>query len=176
MPRLLKIAQMGNPVLRQKAEPVNKINDRELHGLIDDMLVTLADEGGLGLAAPQVHRLLRLFIMACHPTPNYPDAPEMEPMAVINPEIITKSEDTIKGWEGCLSIPGLRGKVPRYTEIEVSYTTQDGNRVSKTFNGMPAIIFQHEHDHLDGMLYVDRLVDMSELSTEKEFQKLKNQS
>jgi len=131
---LLQIAQLGNPVLRQKTELVTTIEDHDSQDLIDDMLDTLADVVGLGLAAPQVYRSLRLFIMACHPTPNYPAAPEMDPMAIINPEILS-------GWEGCLSIPGLRGKVPRHRSIEVTYFKQDGRKIQTKLTGMPPIIF-----------------------------------
>jgi peptide deformylase len=138
---LLQIAQLGNPVLRQKTELVTTIEDHDSQDLIDDMLDTLADVVGLGLAAPQVYRSLRLFIMACHPTPNYPAAPEMDPMAIINPEILSKSADTVKGWEGCLSIPGLRGKVPRHRSIEVTYFKQDGRKIQTKLTGMPPIIF-----------------------------------
>jgi peptide deformylase len=174
MAKLLQIAELGRPVLRKKAEVVQDITDPVIQDLIDDMLTTMKEIATFGLAAPQVHSAMRIFIMASEPTQYYPDAPRMEPIAVINPRIILKSQEMVEGWERCLSVPGMRGMVPRHKQIEVEYSTRDGKQVNATFHGMLTVIFQHEFDHLDGMVYLDRMVDMRNLVTEKEFQRIQN--
>ena len=175
MPRLLQIAQLGHPVLRKQADPINDFTDTSVRELTADMLATLAEVGGLGLASPQVYSPLRLFIIASQPTPNYPQAPKLEPFAVINPRILDRSEKTVLGWESCLSIPGLRGLVPRHRWVDVEYLAAGGKKVIERIVGFPAIIFQHEFDHLDGKVFIDRMKSTLDLVTEKEFQRLKNQ-
>lgn len=112
MPVPRQIAQLGQPVLRGVGATVADPADPAVQALIDDMLVTVADANGVGIAAPQLFEPLSLFIVASHPNPRYPKAPQMEPTAMINPEIVWKSGEKEKGWEGCLSIPGLRGWCP----------------------------------------------------------------
>lgn len=104
------------------------------------------DVGGMGLAAPQVYALYRIFIMASHPSPRYPNAPEMLPTAIINPKIISHSKETATEWESCLSFPGIRGVVPRFKSISVQYTTRDSKKVKAEFTDFVARIFQHVHD------------------------------
>lgn len=176
MHRLLQIAQLGHPVLREKAKPVETINDPNIKDLIEDMTATLKDVGGMGIAAPQVYTSKRIFILASHPTPNYPDAPNIEPVAVINPKIVFRSDEINVGWEGCLSVPGYRGRVPRHSYIEVDYFTVAGRNVKHRIDGFPAIIFQHEYDHLEGRVFIDRMKNTLDLVTEKEFQRLKSRS
>lgn len=154
MAKLLQIAELGRPVLRQKAETVQCITDPVIQDLIDDLLATMIEIRSYGLAAPQVHSAMRLFVMSSEPTPNYPDAPRMGPTAAINPSIIAKSHEMDEGWERCLSIPGMRGKVQRHKQIEVEYSTRAGKRVNASLQGMLAIIFQHEFDHLEGLVYL----------------------
>ncbi|MCX7596089.1 MAG: peptide deformylase, partial [Fischerella sp.] len=127
---------------------------------------------GVGIAAPQVAQSYRVMIVASRPNPRYPDAPEMEPTAMINPKIITHSTAVVKGWEGCLSIPGIRGLVPRYEAVEVEYTDRNGKLQKQLLNGFIARIFQHEHDHLDGIVFLDRLESNRDIVTEQEYQKL----
>jgi peptide deformylase len=143
--------------------------DPSVQALIGDMLVTVADANGVGIAAPQVFEPLSLFIVASRPSPRYPHAPEMEPTAMINPEILWVSDEKEKGWEGCLSIPGLRGMVPRHRRIGVRYLTSAREVREGEFADFLARVFQHEFDHLQGMVFVDRVESTRELMTEKEY-------
>src|SRR3989338_9056963 len=169
---LLQVAQLGHPVLRKKAKPVKNINDPSVQELIDNLIMTVMDVDGVGIAAPQVYQSLRIFILASHPNPRYPKAPKMKPTAVINPKIISFSEEKKKDWEGCLSVPGIRGLIPRALNIKVEYTTRAGKRVGKTFADFVARIFQHEYDHLEGVMFVDRIESSKDIISEKEYQKL----
>ncbi|XPS87151.1 Def: peptide deformylase [Desulfosarcina variabilis str. Montpellier] len=170
MPRLLQIAQIGNPILREKAQPIDELESNHVQELIDDMLATLADTTtGLSLAAPQVYAPLRIFIMGSRPTSKYPTAPDMKPTVIINPEILAVSDKMNIGWEGCLSIPGLRGKVRRHKEIQVAFIDRKGRLRNETFDSMLAVIFQHEFDHLEGKVFLYRMESSKDLATEKEF-------
>lgn len=169
MPILRQIAQLGQPVLRGVAGKITDPADPAVQALIDDMLVTVADADGVGIAAPQVYEPLSLFIVASRPNPRYPDAPEMEPTAMINPEIIWVSDEKEKGWEGCLSIPGLRGPVPRHRRIGVRYLTRKGEVREEEYADFLARVFQHEFDHVRGVVFVDRVESTRELITEKEY-------
>jgi peptide deformylase len=169
MPILRQIAQLGQPVLRGVAGKIADPGDPAVQALIDDMLVTVADADGVGLAAPQVFEPLSLFIVASRPNQRYPSAPEMEPAAMINPEILWASDETEKGWEGCLSIPGLRGLVPRNRRVGVRYLTRKGEVREVEYAGFLARVFQHEFDHLQGVIFVDRVESTRELMTEKEY-------
>ena len=164
-----QIAQLGQPVLRRVAGSIADPARPAVQELIDDMLVTVADADGVGIAAPQVFEPLSLFIVASRPNPRYPDAPEMEPTAMINPEILWASDEREKGWEGCLSIPGLRGLVPRHRRIGVRYLTRSGDVREEEYADFMARIFQHEFDHLQGIVFIDRVESTLELVTEKEF-------
>ena len=170
MPRLMQIAQLGHPVLRQIAEPVAEIDD-SVQQLIDDLFATSDEANGAGIAAPQIYVSSRVFILSIKPTPRYPNAPEMAPTAVINPEILWVSEDTEKDWEGCLSVPGIRGKVPRPTEIRVRYTSRDGETMEREFSGFAARVFLHENDHLDGLTWLDHVEDNRDIVSEREYLK-----
>jgi peptide deformylase len=172
MPVLRQIAQLGHPVLRTPASPVPLPAQGGVRELVDAMLATLRDANGVGIAAPQVYEPLRVFIVASRPNPRYPDAPSMEPEVVFNPEVIERSADLVKGWEGCLSIPGIRGNVPRHRRIVARYQTAAGAAVEREFEGFVARVFQHELDHLDGVVSLDRLESTRDVITEKEFQKL----
>ena len=121
------------------------------------------------LASPQVYEPLTLFILASKPSPRYPNAPLMEPTAIINPEILWVSDKIEKGWEGCLSIPGLRGIVPRHQEIGVRYQTRNVEVVEVEFTDFICRVFQHEFDHLQGVVFIDRLESTLDLMTEKEY-------
>ncbi len=172
MPVIRQVAQLGHKVLRSKAIEVKDIAESSIQLLIDDMLATLADTDGVGIAAPQVYESVQIFIMASRPNPRYPSAPEMEPTAVINPEILWCSEELHKDWEGCLSVPGLCGLVPRHKSIRVRYATRDGFKTEQEFGDFVARIFQHEFDHLNGLSFLDRLESTKDIITEKEYKKL----
>jgi len=167
---LLSIAQLGQKVLREKAKSVENVE--EIQTLIDDMLATLKDFNGVGLAAPQVYQSLRLFIVASHPNPRYLDAPKMRPTPMINPKIIDLSGKIIKDWEGCLSIPGVRARVPRYTRVKIKYTDKKGKIKTGIYEDFIAKIVQHEYDHLEGLVFLDRVESSKDIITEKEFQRI----
>ena len=166
----LQIAQLGNPILRQQAQLVDNVRDERIQKLIDALILTAAASNGVGIAAPQVSESYRLFIVASRPSPRYPNAPEMQPTAMINPQIIGRSPEVVKGWEGCLSIPGIRGLVPRSQAIEVEYTTRDGKLHRQELTDFVARIFQHEYDHLDGIVFLNRVESTQDMMTEQEYQ------
>jgi peptide deformylase len=170
MADLVPIIQLGNPQLRQKSAVVDNIQDEEIQKLIEDLIATVAQANGVGIAAPQVAASHRLFIVASRPNARYPNAPEMEPTAMINPKIVAHSTEVVKGWEGCLSVPGVRGLVPRYQAIAVEYTDQNGKLQQQELTDFVARIFQHEYDHLDGIVFVDRLESTLDMITEQEYQ------
>lgn len=166
---LRQIAQLGQPVLRGVGGKIADPGDPAVQTLIDDMLVTVADADGVGIAAPQVFEPLSLFIVASRPNQRYPAAPDMEPTAMINPEILWMSDEKEKGWEGCLSIPGLRGLVPRSLRIGVRYLTRKGVAREVEYADFLARVFQHEFDHVQGVVFIDRVENTRELITEKEY-------
>lgn len=171
MAERLRISELGQPVLRARARDVESLSDPELQTLIDDMIRTCREVDGVGIAAPQVDRSLRLFIVASAPNPRYPQAPAMEPLAMINPQVLWTSDEMVEDWEGCLSIPGLRGVVPRHRVITVSFFHRDGRRDERTFDGFLARIVQHEFDHIEGHVFVDR-TDPRKLATEREYRRI----
>jgi peptide deformylase len=171
MALLRQIALLGHPVLRATATPVALPASDAIRALIDDMGETLSDANGVGIAAPQVYESVAIFIVASRPNPRYPDAPLMEPEVVINPAIVERSPELDKDWEGCLSIPGIRGYVPRHRRIRARYYTLEGLEVEREFSDFVARIFQHEDDHLRGIVFLDRLESTRDLVSEKEYQK-----
>jgi len=166
------IAQLGAKVLRQKAEAVVDVHDVEIRQIIEAMQSTLASTSGVGIAAPQISESKRIIIVASRPTPRYPSAPLMEPTVMINPCFGILSEAQEKGWEGCLSVPEIRALVPRYKEIVVRYTDQQGGLVETKLSGFVARIFQHEFDHLEGKTYLDRVDNNADIFAESEYFKL----
>ena len=167
----LQIAQLGNSVLRQEAQPIHNVEEGWVQTLIDDLLLTLRSSNGVGIAAPQVSSSHRVLIVASRPNARYPHAPEMEPTAMINPRLISHSDNQVKDWEGCLSIPGIRGLVPRYREIEVEYTSRDGKLHRQVLTDFVARIFQHEFDHLSGFVFLDRMESVQDIITDQEYLK-----
>jgi peptide deformylase len=166
------ISKIGSSILRQKSQIVTDCADPQIDNLIEDLIATALEANGVGIAAPQVASSVRLFIVASRPSPRYPSAPMMEPTAMINPQIIDRSIEVIQGWEGCLSVPDLRGLVSRHQSIEVIYLTKYGELVQQELTGFVARIFQHELDHLDGILFPDRVADPTHLITEAEYLKI----
>ena len=172
MAKLLEIIELGNNILRKEAKTVKRIDDPIIQTLIDDLIHTVYDVNGVGIAAPQVGESLQIFIMAPSPNPRYPEAPEIEPEVIINPTIVSTSDEIEKDWEGCLSIPGIRGLVPRSKSIEVQYYNRDGEKKENTFSDFIARIFQHEYDHLIGTVFLDRLESNNDIITYNEYLKL----
>ena len=159
---ILKIARMGHPVLRRKAESVADPTAPEIKHLIADMTETLADIGGAGLAAPQVHVPLRVVIFQVPPQrlTGRPDDQAQDLTALINPVIEPLGDEKELGWEGCLSVPGLKGAVPRFARIRYRGVTPEGAAIDRTVEGFHARVVQHECDHLDGILYPQRMTDL----------------
>jgi peptide deformylase len=170
--KILQISEIGSPILRQKSTAIAKTIDPQLDDLIVDLIATAEAANGVGIAAPQVAASVRLFIVASRPSPRYPYAPTMTPTAMINPQIIDRSGELVSGWEGCLSVPGVRGLVLRDRAIEVKYLTKYGVSVHQELTGFVARIFQHELDHLDGILFPDRVAKSTDLITEAEYLKI----
>jgi peptide deformylase len=167
---ILKIARMGHPVLRQIAQPVEDPTAPQVRALIRNMIETMQDADGAGLAAPQVHVPLRVVIFHV-PEERAGESEEAAPTpltVLINPEIMPLTEEKKLGWEGCLSVPGLVGAVPRYTKIRYSGYTPDGGRIEREAADFHARVVQHECDHLDGVLYPQRMTDMTLLMFQDE--------
>jgi peptide deformylase len=156
------ILKMGDPRLLRQAEPISEFNTPELHALIADMFETMHAANGAGLAAPQIGVNLQLVIFGFSQNARYPDAPEVPETVLLNPVITPLSDEMEEGWEGCLSVPGLRGRVPRYTRLRYQGADQFGNLIDRTVDGFHARVVQHECDHLVGMLYPMRIKDFSQ--------------
>jgi peptide deformylase len=156
-----EILKMGDARLLRVARPIEDIHDPELKPLIADMYDTMYATNGVGLAAPQIGIDLRLMIFGFDANPRYPDAEPVPVTTLINPWLEVLSEDTEEGWEGCLSVPGMRGWVPRATRIRYGGTLEDGGALEREADGFHARVFQHEFDHLDGVLYPQRIRDMT---------------
>lgn len=165
------ILTLGHPILRQSAKAVTDVDSTQLQQLIDRLITTTVAANGVGMAAPQMGCSLRLLIMASRPNLRYPYAPSMAPTALINPRLVAHSDAQSKGWEGCLSVPGVRGKVPRYREIEVEYIDRRGQTRRQVWQDFVARIFQHEYDHLEGQVFLDRLESEVDLISEEDFQR-----
>lgn len=162
---LLKIARMGHPVLDRPAQPVADPTAPAIRRLVEDMVETMHDAPGIGLAAPQVHVPLRVVVFFL---PAGRGGEEVPLTALVNPVIEPLEGEFVSGWEGCLSVPGLRGLVPRYSRIRYTGVTPVGERIDRTVEGMHARVVQHECDHLDGMLYPRRMDDIRSLVFESE--------
>jgi peptide deformylase len=155
-----RIIRMGDPALLRVAEPVDQFDTPDLHSLVRDLIDTMQAADGAGLAAPQINILSRVVVFGVDSNPRYPDAEAVPQTVLINPIIEPLSDQQEDGWEGCLSVPGLRGVVPRYTHIRYSGFDQFGNVVDREVNGFHARVVQHECDHLDGILYPQRMRNM----------------
>lgn len=171
-----QILLLGNPSLRKIAQPIIDITSNQMQSFLNDLLQFVYDKNGMGIAAPQVGISERIFIMCSRPNARYPSAPEMEAMVVINPEITWFSLETEKDWEGCLSVPGVRALVPRHTSIKVRFTSQSDDVVETKYSGFLARIFQHEFDHLQGKVFLDRVENTHEIMMEQEWLKMVTQS
>jgi peptide deformylase len=163
---ILKVARMGHPMLRTKTPTLERaaIKSAAIQKLIDDMMETMREYHGIGLAAPQVHEGVRLFVAALEAGDAGADAAEADPIALINPEITVVGTSVLEDWEGCLSIPNIRGRVPRAREVKVRAYDRTGARVEISAHDFPARVLQHEFDHLDGVLFVDRMKSFETLT------------
>ena len=164
---ILKVARMGHPVLRAKARPIEKaeLKTPGLQQFIDDMVDTMFEYSGVGLAAPQVHEGIRLFVAMLDPD----GRGEGDATIVINPEILVLDDQTVEGWEGCLSIPDIRGRVPRAHHIKLSALDREGKRYELDVVDFSARVIQHETDHLDGVLFFDRMRSLETLTYLEEY-------
>ena len=170
---ILKVARLGHPVLRQRAEPVPPaaIRSPEIQRLIDDMIDTMHEYDGAGLAGNQVHTLKRIAVIEVLGNPRYPDAPHIPLTVLINPVVTRLTEEMEEGWEGCLSVPDMRGSVPRFTAVRLEGYDRNGDRIDLVAKDFFARVIQHETDHLDGVVYLDRMTDLSTLSFVAEWNK-----
>jgi len=166
---ILKVARMGHPALRAKARAVDRseIKSAPIQKLIDDMLDTMIEYHGVGLAAPQVHEGVRLFVAALDADAD--EGERHEPIAIINPEITPVGSETVEDWEGCLSVPDIRGRVPRAREITVRCFDRKGDRVEINAHDFAARVIQHETDHLNGILFFDRMRSFESLTFLEEY-------
>ena len=155
------VLRMGDPRLLQQAKPVTKFNTPELNALIEDMQDTMLSLSGAGLAAPQIGVDLQLVIFGIEKNARYPEAEEIPFTILINPTLTLLSEEVEQDWEGCLSVPGMRGKVPRYTQLRYQGVDQQGQTIDRSVDGFHARVVQHECDHLQGILYPMRITDFS---------------
>ena len=157
------ILKMGDPRLLRVAQPVRAFDTPELQALIDDLFETMHGVNGAGLAAPQIGVDLALVIFGFKQNTRYPDAPPVPETVLINPSITPLSDEEIEGWEGCLSVPGLRGKVPRHARIRYAGVGPAGEPIEREVDGFHAVVVQHECDHLIGRLYPTRMLDLRQL-------------
>jgi len=168
---LLKIAHIGHPALRQRARELTReeLSSGETQRFVDDLVETMRDASGAGLAAIQVHRPVRIFAVEVNGNPRYPYMPSVPLTIVVNPVITPLTEETFDNYEGCLSVPNLRGMVQRFAEVRVTGWDRAGAPFERVAKGLTAGTFQHENDHLDGRIFVDRVKDPTTLCTWAEF-------
>ncbi|MFO1363277.1 MAG: peptide deformylase [Burkholderiales bacterium] len=155
------ILRMGDPRLLERAQPVAAFDTPELHALVADMRDTMAARAGAGLAAPQIGVGLRVVIFGVHANPRYPDAEEVPDTVLVNPVLEPVDDEMVEGWEGCLSVPGMRGLVPRYRRLRYRGYDERGATLDRTVADFHARVVQHEVDHLDGILYPRRIRDLT---------------
>jgi peptide deformylase len=170
---LLKVAHLGNPILRQKSRMLEpeEIKSPRIQKLIDDMIETMREYDGVGLAAPQVHESVNILVLEVKGNPRYPDALNIPLTVFANLRFVSRSKDKELDWEGCLSVPDLRGQVNRPRSVEIEALDRNGKRINLKASGFLARIIQHEADHLDGKVFLDQMDDFSSLTFLKEFER-----
>jgi peptide deformylase len=175
---LLKIAQIGHPVLRQRAREVSRdeLLSGKMQTFLDDLVETMRDANGAGLAAIQVYEPVRAFAVEVHDNPRYPYKPNIPLTIVVNPVITPLTDETFDNFEGCLSVPNLRGVVARFAEVRVTGWDRRGEPFDRVCRGLSAGTFQHENDHLDGTIFVDRVKDPKTFCTWAEFDRYHKQA
>jgi peptide deformylase len=165
----MQIAQLGASILRQKARSIDDFADPKFQQLIAVMQSAMLEGNGVGIAAPQLGESWQIIIVDSRPTARYPHAPEISPMVMVNPSFDIVDAQQHKDWEGCLSIPGIRALVPRYRSVVVAYQDPQGQHCQLQLEDFPARVFQHEYDHLLGMVFLDRVEDNIDIISESEF-------
>src|SRR5258705_10475180 len=163
-----EVLRMGHPVLRERAKPVEKFGTPELRALLEDMKETMAAKNGAGLAAPQIGVGQRVVIFGVEKNERYPDAEPVPFTVLVNPKLVMLTREIEEDWEGCLSVPGMRGVVPRYTKLRYSGFDIEGNPFERVAEGFHARVVQHEWDPLNGILYPQRMTDMSRFGFNEE--------
>ena len=176
MKKPVRIAQLGDSVLRLQAKKIGDVDSEATVSIIEEMLEILFESNGVGLAAPQISESVCIVIIASRPSQRYPNAPEMEPVVMLNPHFEVLSKTLKKDWEGCLSIPGIRALVSRFEKIKITYLDRQGEQQEWIVDNFIARIFQHEYDHLEGLVYLDRVENNRDIVSESEFQKLMEDS
>jgi len=167
-----EVIKMGNPLLRSRSEAVDiEILSREFQEFIDDLIDTMRSENGAGIAAPQIGILKRAFTMEVDSNPRYPEKESFPLVVAINPEIEFLSNEMVDSWEGCLSIPNIRGRLKRHQHIRLKATNRTGDLFETELTGFAAIVAQHELDHLNGTLLIDRMENMETLTFQEEYEK-----
>jgi peptide deformylase len=168
---ILKVSRLGHPVLRMVTAPVTRdeLRSPETQKLIADMIDTMREYDGVGLAANQVHESRQIAVLEVADNPRYPQKPSVPLAVLVNPTITPLTEETEEDWEGCLSVPDLRGRVPRYRSIRIQALAGDGTELDFVANDFHARVIQHEWDHLNGRVYLDRMRDLSSLAFLAEF-------
>jgi peptide deformylase len=168
---ILKVTRLGHPVLRKVTETVSQseLESPALQKFIDDMIETMKEYDGVGLAADQVHESKQIAVLEVADNPRYPEKPQVPLTVLVNPTIMPLSEDMEEDWEGCLSIPDMRGMVPRYKSVRVQALDREGKEIDFLANDFHARVIQHEFDHLNGKVYLDRMRDFSTLTFLQEF-------
>jgi len=168
---ILKVCRLGHPVLRKVAEPLprDEIASAACQKFIDDMIATMKEYDGVGLAADQVYESKQIAVIEVAANPRYPDKPQVPLTTLINPKVTPLTDEMEEDWEGCLSIPDLRGRVPRFQSVQVEALDRSGNALNFVASGFHARVIQHDWDHLNGRVYLDRMRDFSTLSFLAEF-------
>ena len=168
---ILKVTRLGHPILRKITEnvPPRELQSAEMQKFIDDMIETMKEYDGVGLAADQVHESTQVAVLEVADNPRYPQKPKVPLTVLVNPKITPLSDETEEDWEGCLSIPDLRGRVPRYKSIRVQALDRNGAELDFIADDFHARVIQHEFDHLNGKVYLDRMRDLSTLTFLQEF-------
>jgi peptide deformylase len=163
---ILKVARLGHPALRAPARALGReeLRSAPVQRLIDDLIETMREYHGIGLAATQVHEGVCIFVAAISPDDEEPLPDEAEPMVFVNPVVTPVGADSVEEWEGCLSVPDMRGRVVRAREIDVTFMDRYGERLSARAHGHPARVIQHETDHLNGLLFIDRMTGLQSLT------------
>ena len=171
---VLKVAKLGNPILRQISKQVDlkELADQqgELQGFIDDMIDTMREEDGVGLAAPQVNRSQQIVVLEYENNERYPDESSIPVTVLVNPVLSDYGEEKVLGWESCLSLVDFRGLVSRSTSVTLKAYDRDGDRIEKRATGFEAVVLQHEIDHLNGKVFLDRMEDLTKLAYQEEFE------